>query len=246
MFDLHNHILPGIDDGARETSDSLALLQLAHEQGITHVLATPHIHPGRYDNTPQLIRQKLQALQQQLAETALPVKLAAAAEIRICPEILPMAQQQLLPFIGRYQHYNVVLLELPHSHIPAGTDKLISWLLRHNILPMIAHPERNRELQASPQKIVPFISAGCLFQLTAAAITGEMGEKPQLLATTWLDQKLFYIVASDAHSVQRRPPRMAQAYQIVRQSAGEEYAEQLFNLNPGQLSQPVFAEGMLL
>lgn len=246
MFDLHNHILPGLDDGAKTIEESLALLRMAEEQGISHILATPHLHPGRYDNTPQDILLSLQYLQEQLQHAGLIIRIAAAAEIRIGPELPVMLSKQQLPFMGYYQQKKVLLLELPHSHIPPGTEKLLHWLATQQILPLIAHPERNRELQAEPARISLLRSAGCLFQLTAASLTGEMGEKPQQLAKEWIKNKVFHIVASDAHSCLRRPPRMAEARKLITELTDAVYAEQLCHHNPARLASSVFTQGMLL
>ena len=246
MIDLHCHILPGIDDGAADMAESLALLRLAQQQGISHMLATPHLHAGRYSNTAASVAAALSALQQAATAAGIDITLAGAAEVRIGAEILPLIEQQQMPFIGRYQGNKVLLLELPHSHIPAGSDKLLAWLARHDITVMLAHPERNRDLLAAPDKIKSFIKAGCLFQLTAAALDGDMGADVKALAGQWLKQGLYHVIASDAHSVKRRPPKLQQAYQQSCLLVGEEQARQLCMLNPAQLAEPVFAAGILL
>lgn len=246
MFDLHNHILAGIDDGSRDMAESLELLRLAQQQGISHMLATPHINPGRYDNSAAGIHQALKQLKQAVTEQNIAINIAAAAEVRISSELLALVEQGKLPFIGQYQGQNVVLLELPHSHIPPGSDKLLAWLGRKNITVMLAHPERNRDLLAEPEKIKQFIKAGCLFQLTAGALDGDMGPEVMVLARHWLAQGLYHIIASDTHSVKRRPPKLAQAFEYVKQSLGEEQAQELCVNHPAALSAAVFERGMLL
>ena len=246
MYDLHNHILPAIDDGARDMAEALTLLKLAQQQGISHMLVTPHLHAGRYDNNAATIVSALENLTQAATAAGINVKLAAAAEVRIGAEILPLIERGQLPFIGCYQGANVLLLELPHSHIPPGTDKLLAWLSRHNIVVMLAHPERNRDLLAQPDKIHSFVKAGCLFQLTAGALSGDMGTDVKVLAQQWLRQDLYHIIASDTHSVNRRPPKLQQAYQYVKDTLGEEKAQQLCLTQPALIAGPVFAAGMLL
>lgn len=246
MFDLHNHILPNIDDGSRDMAESLQLLRLAQQQGISHVLLTPHIHPGRYDNNAAGIQHALTELQHAVRENKLAIHIAAAAEVRISSELLVMVEQARLPFIGQYDGSRVALLELPHSHIPPGTDKLLSWLGRKNITVMLAHPERNRDLLAKPELIKPFVKAGCLFQLTAAALDGDMGSDVMALAKLWLQQGLYHIIASDTHSVKRRPPKLARAFEYVKASHGEELAHRLCVSQPAALAKPVFECGMLL
>lgn len=229
MIDLHCHVLPGIDDGAASLDDSRALLQLALDDGIQKIVATPHIHPGVFDNSKANIDS---ALQQLLAlELGLPLQIAVAAEVRLTEHILPAIEQQQLPFLGSYNGMQVLLLEFPHSHIPAGADKLVKWLLQRNVMPMIAHPERNRDVQANSAVLAPFRRMDCLFQLTASSITGELGERHQHCAEALLKQRLFHVVASDAHSVSRRPPRMSMAKQRIRDLCDAEYAQALTEHN---------------
>lgn len=240
MIDMHCHILPGIDDGAKDMAESLSLVQLAVEQGVKRIVATPHIQLGRYDNTLGIIEAKLFQLRTALSYLNLDVEVSAGAEIRICPEIMLLVQQNQLPFIGSYEGDNVMLMELPHSHVPPGTDKLINWLMKNGVRPMIAHPERNREFQANPKKIEPFIRQGCLFQLTASVLTGDMGDTSLSLAKKWLLNDVFTIIATDSHSVKRRPPRLLGAFQEASRLLGEEKAIDLVSHTPRLISEVKF------
>jgi protein-tyrosine phosphatase len=242
MIDLHCHILPNIDDGAKSIDEALGLVALAVEQGITRMVATPHIHLGVFDNNLQTIHSAYVVLSDALALTDLDIEVCVAAEVRITPEILQFIEQQQLPFLGRHQQKDVLLLELPSSHIPPGTDKLIQWLLAHDVLPMIAHPERNRELQVHPDRIMPFVKAGCLLQLTAASLTGDMGPSPQQLSEYLLKRKLYSIVASDCHSLNRRPPKLALAYDAISQLVDEEYAYSMTTAMPDSISLSLFEQ----
>ena len=241
MFDVHCHIIPGIDDGARDMEEALALLRIAEQEGISHMVITPHINPGHFDNTSSIIQQGLFELQAASKQAGLQIQLAAAAEVRLSTEILSWAEKGMLPFIGKYQGFDVLLLEFPHSHIPAGADKLVKWLISKNILPMIAHPERNRDVQSDPAKLAPFIRLNCLFQLTASSVLGDMGERSTALAVQLLKQKLFHVMATDSHNLLRRPPKLRQAAEQVSELVNSEYAEQLVLSMPKQISEVLFA-----
>lgn len=233
MFDLHSHVLPAIDDGAQTLEDTRQLLELAVADGIHSIVATPHINPGVFDNGKQSINLALQTVVD--AHFDLPLRIAAAAEVRLTEHILPAIERQQLPFLGKYQGMDVLLLEFPHSHIPAGADKLVRWLLQRQIMPMIAHPERNRDVQANPQVLAPFRRMDCLFQLTAGSISGDLGDRHQQCAIDLLKQRLFHIVASDCHSSLRRPPRMKAATQQIAALCDEHYAEQISVSNPARI-----------
>jgi protein-tyrosine phosphatase len=241
VYDLHCHIIPGIDDGAKDMDEALALLQIAEREGISHMVITPHINPGHFDNTSSIIQQGLSELKAASKNAGLKIQLAAAAEVRLSAEILAWAERDMLPFIGSYQGFNVLLLEFPHSHIPAGSDKLVKWLLSKNILPMIAHPERNRDVQSDLTKLAPFIRLDCLFQLTASSVLGDMGERSTALAIQLLKQKLFHVMATDSHNLLRRPPKLKQAAQQVSELVNADYAEQLVLHTPKRISEVLFA-----
>ena len=240
MIDIHTHILPGIDDGAKDLTESLALLKLAENDGITHMVATPHIHMGRFNNAIAQIKNDLQSLKLEAHKEGINVKLAAAAEVRLDIELMAMVMANKLPFIGKIADKNVLLLELPHSHMPQGYDKFIQWLAKQNIRVIIPHPERNRDIQSNLYYIQHLKQLGCDFQLTASSIEGEWGESAHTIALQMLKDGLVNYVASDAHSVKRRPPILSQARNTVAQLIGEEQATALFVTNPLQLTESLF------
>ncbi len=240
MIDIHTHILPGIDDGAKDLTESLALLKLAESDGITHMVATPHIHVGRFNNATAQIKNDLESLKREAHKEGINVKLAAAAEVRLDVELMAMVMANKLPFIGKIADKSVLLLELPHSHMPQGYDKFIQWLAKQNIRVIIPHPERNRDIQSNLYYIQHLNQLGCDFQLTASSIEGEWGESAQTIALQMLQDGLVNYVASDAHSVKRRPPILSQARKTVAQLLGEERATALFVTNPLQLTEYLF------
>ncbi|GGK77164.1 tyrosine-protein phosphatase [Amphritea balenae] len=232
MIDLHNHILPGIDDGPATLLESLELARIAVDDGIQHIVATPHIHPGRYENQISNIQPVLLKLQQSLIELDIPLTLSMGAEVRISTEMLNMIPARKIPFIGNWFGQSILLLEQPHSHILPGTLKLIHWLQSQNITPMIAHPERNKEIMLTPDKLSPFVEAGCLIQLTAMSITGNFGAKAQHCANHILEQDWVTVIATDAHNKNHRPPILSHSFKTVVEMLGLQHATRLFIDNP--------------
>ena len=240
MIDIHCHLIPGIDDGARDMADALSLLRLAKEDGINRMVLTPHIHANRFDNTKEKIFNALVNLKAEMVTANIDLPIAAAAEVRIDAMILPMIEQNRVPFLGEYQGSKFLLLELPHSHIPPGSDKLVSWLIKQGITPVIAHPERNRDILTNPSAIKQFQRLGCWFQLTGSSLTGGFGEQCQQLAQKLLKDGVFNIVASDAHNLLKRPPILSSAFTKVAQLCDEKTAEDLFITNPFNITQSLF------
>lgn len=240
MIDLHNHLLPGIDDGAPDLDTALQLAEIAVADGTTHLVCTPHIHPGRYENTPETINQALAIFQKGLLEHNIPLQVAAAAEVRFGMELMIGVKSKSIPFLGQWQGKDVLLLEFPHGEIPFGAERLTSWLLQHKVIPMIAHPERNKGLMREPGKLKPFIEQGCLLQVTAGSVAGHFGEVAQDLAIELLEKNWVTILASDAHNVEHRPPILTAGLAVATEVLGADAAQRLVKDNPWQLAQHHF------
>jgi len=236
MYDLHNHLIPGVDDGAPDLETALALARLAVADGITHMVCTPHIHAGRYDNTAETIAPAFQRLRGALADQRLPLTISHAAEVRITPELLNPAYTDALPALGSWHGQPVLLLELPHGQVPVGTDKLTQLLLRQGIVPIIAHPERNKGFIARPQRLATLIEQGCLLQLTAGSLTGRFGPSAQALAETLITDGVATIIATDAHNLKSRTPRLREGVDAAAALIGDTAAIALAVDTPQRLA----------
>jgi len=232
MIDIHSHILPGIDDGAITIVESLELCRYAIDNGITHMIATPHMHPGRYDNDKVSIEKSMLNLKKELEVRRIPLHISCAAEVRISLEMMEMIAQKKVPFMGRYNGFDYILLEMPHSHVLPGTNNLISWLIKHQIKPIIAHPERNKEIQNDISKLSGFIKQGCLLQLTAASVAGKFGELCQNISRKLVENNWVSFIATDTHNLKNRPPDLKQGRDVLAQWVGEKKAHQLCFENP--------------
>jgi len=230
-------LLPGVDDGASNDADSIALFKQAIADGITHMVMTPHVHPGRYENNKSNLQPHFTRLQELLARNNLDISIAVAGEVRLCTEVLTMFASNDLPFIGKIRGKDVMLLEFPHDGIPPGSDKLVDWLMQRNILPIIAHPERNKAIMHDITKIGPFLERGCLFQLTAMSVTGKFGENAHNIAHQFLSNGWATIIASDAHNIKHRPPVLSEAYATVASEYSSDLARALFIDTPAEIIQ---------
>jgi protein-tyrosine phosphatase len=213
----------------------VALARLAVADGITTSVVTPHIHPGRYDNHLEKIEVYLRAYRLALAQQGIPLELRLGAEVRLCLESLELVELDQVPFLGEYRGFRVLLLELPHSHVPVGSLQLVDRLVQMNIRPMIAHPERNKVIMDNPDRIEPFLAAGCWLQLTAGALTGDFGKPAQAVAHRLMDDESVRVVASDAHNSGTRPPVLSKVRAYIGQRWGADVANDLMLRHPRQI-----------
>ena len=232
MIDLHCHYLPGIDDGAQTLEESLALARAAVADGITHAVMTPHVHVGVFENRAPGIEQAVARLRDALTQHDIPLQISAGGEVRIGPELIELLAAGSLPFLGVFKQQRVLLLELPHGQVPVGADRFTAWLRKQGVLPLIAHPERNKDVMRNLAKLDPFIEQGCLLQVTAGSLVGSFGEVAQRRARELLDRGDIFALATDAHNLQNRPPMLTAARAFVAADAGDAVADTLTQRNP--------------
>ncbi|MFK0572767.1 tyrosine-protein phosphatase [Endozoicomonas sp.] len=242
MIDIHNHIIPAIDDGPDTLDKALELLAMAEADGIQRLVCTPHMHPGRYENDISTIAPAFDVLAAHAKEAGLKIELAMGAEVRFSDEMMFQLRKERIPMIGEWEGYDCLLLELPHPNIPVGIEHMLEWLGKRQIRPVIAHPERNKELMEYPERIFPLVERGALLQVTAGSIPGSFGEKAQATARWLLDHELVQFVASDAHHAKRRPPAMKAAAEVLDGWYGRDVRERLTLTNPDLLTFSLFGK----
>ena len=232
MIDLHCHLLPGIDDGPETMAEALALAAHAVQNGITRAAVTPHIHVGRYHNDLASIEKDLARFRAELERRNIPLQLSLGGEVRVGEDIIAMVAEERIPYLGERDGYRVMLLELPHSHVPVGADKFAAWLLKRKIRPMIAHPERNKDVLHDIDKITPLVSIGCWLQVTAGAVAGSFGMPAKKRAVQLLERGWVTILASDAHNLEHRPPELEPGRRAAAGIVGEKESWKLVRDTP--------------
>jgi protein-tyrosine phosphatase len=232
FVDIHCHMLPGLDDGAGDWGEAMAMAQLAAHDGIGTIIVTPHQLGGFGQNQGDLIRQRTEAFQELLDGHALPLRVLPGADVRIEPEMISKircGEVLTLADRGRY-----VLLELPHElYFPL--DRLLGELERAGLVGILSHPERNLGLLRQPQLIAPLVRAGCLMQVTAGSLLGAFGPDCQAMAEQLVSEGLVHFLASDAHSSRTRRPLMRQAFDSVCRLTDTETAWELCVRNPTRI-----------
>jgi protein-tyrosine phosphatase len=229
VFDLHCHILPGIDDGASDLDVSLAMAEAFVADGVSVVACTPHILPGVYPNTPDRIRAATDTLQAELTKREIPLQLVWGADIHIAPDMPRALKAGQLLTIAETRY---LLVEPPHHIAPARMEDAFFNLMLAGYVPILTHPERLRWIEQEYAMIERLAHAGVWMQITAGSVLGTFGSRPRYWAERMLDQGIVHILASDAHNMKSRPPLMGEAYAAVADWLGEEEAWDLVFTRP--------------
>ena len=222
--DIHSHVLYGLDDGAKTREQSVQMLEVAVHSGTTDIVATPHAN-GRYAFSPA-------AIARQIAD------LTAETELRIYPGCDFHLQfdniEDALAHPEKYtiNHKGYLLVEFPDVAIFTETDAILARLLDGGMVPIVTHPERNRELQRRLDDLARWVEHGCYVQVTAGSLTGTFGKAAQRCANELMHRGLTHFVASDAHDVRIRTPSLREAYDLLADEWGEDLIRPLFVENP--------------
>lgn len=220
MIDLHSHILPGVDDGAQNLTDSLEMAQKAIDQGITHLMCTPHHNNGKYNNPADKVIQGVIALQKELDQRGMNLTLLEGQEVRLTEFLLTVIKREEILFTDVTNTY--LLIEFPSREIPIYAEQIFYQLLHKGYVPVIVHPERNAGFREEPNRLVSFLEMGVLTQLTAPSIVGIFGSDIKKTAIQMLEHNMLYMVASDAHNLRHRTFLMKEAYEEIQKIAGRE------------------------
>lgn len=231
MIDLHCHLLPGVDDGARSFEESVLMCRLAADDGCEAMVATPHQRRGEWWNSD---REQLAALADELQGMVEPgFRVHLGGEIHVDSELLTEVEKLpagggILPLAGsRY-----LLIELDSNGTPREAIHLVHEMVVSGWWPVLAHPEFVPWLAPDPELVARLVSLGALTQVTAMSVTGDFGRRPQADSQALLDAGLVHFVASDCHGIRRRPPGLRRASYLIAERWGEETARRLTHDNP--------------
>ncbi len=220
IIDLHSHLLPGVDDGARTYENSIELARLAVSEGIEHLVLTPHHRNNQYLNRSDDVVEATEKLRAVYREHQIPLKVYAAQEIRLTEYFLDdIYNQDLLSLDGTGKYY---LIEFPTASVPSFSLSLMEEIVSLGITPIIAHPERNHVFAKNLNELHQFIELGCLGQLTSTSLMGGFGEEIQKVSQQMIESNLVHVIASDVHHIKHRPFNMKAVYAYVNEEFGSE------------------------
>jgi len=242
MIDIHHHLLWGLDDGATSLESSIAMARIAEEDGITHVICSPHAN-GKYAYEPLLVADRISTLQRVLDREAIAVKLGRGCDFHMSYDNIQEAR--LDPGKFSINGLGYLLVEIPEYGISRGLTEIFYQLQLSGLTPILTHPERNPTLQSEPERLVDWLRGGVLIQVTAGSVIGRMGKHAERMAHAFLGKRWVHFLATDAHNTTSRPPRMHEAFDLIAKKYGSEYAHLLCTSNPlsafmGKPLQPQF------
>ncbi len=224
MIDIHCHLLPAVDDGAKSWDVTLEMCRMAEQDGVTHIVATPHAnYEYQYDRVLHLDRIE------ELRARAPKLSFSLGCDFHLSYENIQDAMQHPERYaIGNTRYLLVELSDYSAFNVRQTLEDLQSA----GLLPILTHPERNAVILGNPELLNRYAEVGCLFQITANSLTGFWGKQKQQLCEEMLRRNMVHFIASDAHGVNNRPPILSAAREAAAKIIGAEAAEKLVKANP--------------
>jgi protein-tyrosine phosphatase len=226
VFDIHSHILPEVDDGPKSWDTAVEMCRMAAADGIKHIVATPHAN-DRYSYDRKHLQEILAELETKVEGSP---QLSLGCDFHLSYDNLERVLEQ--PHTYTIGNTNYLLIELSNFSVPIQIADCFIRLGDRGLTPILTHPERNPILQQTPQRVLEWAEQGCLVQVTASALTGFWGERPEIIARWLLDRSAVHFLATDAHDTKRRVPILSRGRDVAVEIVGAEYAHALVESNP--------------
>ncbi len=229
MIDVHSHLLPGLDDGAKSWDITLEMCRLAIEDGITHIVATPHAD-DTYTYDRDRVRDTIALLNEKIEGR---LSFSIGCDFHLSFENIEdaIAHPERYTIAGR----QYLLAELSDYGVPPYLKEGLMRLQMAGMTPVITHPERNAILQRNPKPILEWVESGCLVQITASSITGFWGAVAKQAAWWLLHHDAVHVIATDAHDDKHRPPLLSAAREALAKRFGPDMARVLVLDNPAAM-----------
>jgi len=228
VIDLHTHILPALDDGARTLDESLAMARIALADGITSLAATPH-DMGTAPNYPNQVMARMAEVQAAVQEAGIQLHLVLGSELYAVPDLVARLRTGRALTLGSSRYF---LLEFPLTDLPVYAAQLIFEAQVAGFTPIVAHPARNAVIQHDPNRLYDLVTRGVLAQITSGSLTGVFGPQIQTTARVLVEHNLVHLIASDAHGTGPRSPRLSEAVRMAERLVGEEVARAMVTIRP--------------
>jgi protein-tyrosine phosphatase len=211
VIDLHAHVLPGVDDGARDLDEAVALLRRMASDGVRMVAATPHLRADHPRVDPNALAGQVAALQEAVDEAGIPVELIVGGEVDMAWAYRCGGDE--LRKVSYRQRGSDLLLEAPYAPLPPAFDGLVARLRERDYRILLAHPERNPTFQHEPARLAALVADGVLLQVSADSLTQlPRRSRTRRLAQSLVSERLADVLASDSHGTAAgRHPQLSEA-----------------------------------
>lgn len=227
-IDIHSHILPGVDDGAKNRNETLEMLRIAYEEGITDMVVTPHYQSGRFFTPAEAIRTKVQQLTNLAQHNGIPIRFYPGTEVYYRSDLEDKLDSGELATMNGSLY---LLTEFSPMEDYSYIRNAFNELRGMGYIPILAHVERYQCMLKDIERVRELRKMGCEIQANAGSITGKFGFQTKRYCKKLLSEQLIDYVGTDAHNAERRAPQMKQCAELLYKKCDEEYAARILYRN---------------
>jgi protein-tyrosine phosphatase len=227
MIDIHTHLLPQVDDGSEDWTETLAMIRQGIKDGITGAVCTPHVLNILDEAFEGKVLFKFQQLEEMIRKQGFNFAVWPGSEIHSQAIVQKTFQ---IATLNRNKKY--MLIELPLVEFPMDSSDKLFKLHLDGITPILAHPERNSAIMMKREIAYQLVQQGTLVQINAGSLLGDFGGTVRKTAFELMNRRMVHFVASDCHSAATRPMLLGKAFRLTAERWGKETADRLFRSNP--------------
>ena len=232
MIDIHCHILPGVDDGAKDLEDSLEMARIAQSEGIKTIINTSHYHPDFDYMVGEELLKELVSFNKILKENNIEVEVLIGNELYYSDNLLEYMDKKEFYTLNNSKY---ILIEFAPTRFPKNLCDVVYELKIRGYIPILAHVERYQEVQDNPKLIQEAIKEGAFIQVNASSVLGKGPSECNKSCDALLKHNMVHFIGTDAHGSNRRRPLIKEAYEYVSKKYGEDKANKLFLDNPNSV-----------
>lgn len=232
LFDIHCHIIPGVDDGASNMEESIKMLKMEYAEGVRTIIATPHFRVGMFETPPEEIIGQFELLKRTASEENCGIELYLGCEFHANMDMMKYLRTGKARTMAGSRF---VLTEFSGRDEKGYIRGRLNSLISNGCRPVIAHIERYGCLRKDISFIEELVEMGAYVQVNAGSITGDGGFATRHFCRKLLKEGLIHFVGTDAHGTRRRVPKIKEAYSYIAKTMGNRYADAIFITNPQRM-----------
>jgi protein-tyrosine phosphatase len=225
LIDIHTHLIPNVDDGADSIEETLRLAQAAVDEGISHTVLTPHHNRFWVTNEKDTVLKDTERVRRAIQKANIPLTVSPGQEIRMNDEFIDeLLAGNYLSIDAGGKYY---LVEFAWGSFPAFGRSYLQQMVDADMIPVIAHPERQRTFLDAFDLLRELTEMGCISQLTSTSVVGGYSEEIRIASHDMMKENLIHVIASDAHDTVDRPFNMTSALAVLEEEYGRAYRDNL-------------------
>ncbi|MTI71999.1 MAG: capsular biosynthesis protein [Firmicutes bacterium] len=229
MYDMHCHILPGVDDGADSFETSIKMIKISKKNGFKGIFATPHYVDNTTYNNTKLIKENFLKLKDKIKKQGIDIDIYIGNEVYVVPNLIKLFEKG---FVYTLNNSRYMLIEFPMLDNPYFIESLIYDLKVKGIVPIIAHPERYKMIISNPNVLFKFIKQGALVQINLPSLKGSYGPIIKDTAKILIEHDMLHFIGTDAHSFNRRTPNVEKSLDEFKAIVSNDKFKKILYENP--------------